>query len=193
MCVTLAGCVSRADPPRYFRPPLPERAPAEKPLGRRLALARVEAASHLDVRIVWRRSDVELGFYDVERWTDPPASYLERAVSEELYARRGLRRVEGEGPELQVKLLAFEEVLLPQHRARVEVWARLLDDRREARLERAFASELPVAAEEADAMARALGQALDQVVVALADAVIAALPPEPPAEPPEAPPPGEQR
>ena len=174
------ACVSPPDPPRYFRPLPPERADerAAAPLSSaRLTLARIEAAEHLGERIVWRRSEVELGFYDQERWTEPPARFLEVALARELFARRGLRHAERGAPELQLRLLAMEEILLPQHKARVRVWVRLVDPLREALLERWVEAEVPVAAEEAPALARAVGVALDEVVREIADAVAAALPP----------------
>ena len=173
------ACVSTPDPPRYFRPLAPAAEGAPAPLSSaRLTLARIEAAEHLGERIVWRRSEVELGFYDQERWTEPPARFLEVAIARELFARRGLRHAERGAPELQLRLLAMEEILLPQHKARVRVWVRLVDPLRESLLERWVEAEVPVAAEEAPALARAVGVALDTVVREIADAVSAALPAE---------------
>lgn len=171
------ACVSTPDPPRYFRPLAPAAEGAPAPLSSaRLTLARIEAAEHLGERIVWRRSEVEFGFYDQERWTEPPARFLELAVARELFAKRGLRHAERGAPELQLRLLAMEEILLPQHKARVRVWLRLVDPLREAQLERWVEAEVPVAAEEAPAVARAIGLALDEVVREIADAVTAKLP-----------------
>ena len=185
--VATSACVTTPDPPRYFRPQAPARAEAAEERGAsgaaalasdspRLTLARIEAAEHLGERIVRRRSEVEFGFYDPERWTEPPARFLELAIARELFSRRGLRHAERGAPELQLRLLALEEILLPQHRARVRVWLRLVDPLREARLERWVEAEVPVAEEAAPALARALGVALDEVVREIADAVTRALP-----------------
>lgn len=169
-----AGCTSPGA--RFFRPPheLPQVAPltSESPT---LTLIATAAGQHLGDRLMWRRSEVELGFSDQERWTQPPARYVDRALSDALFVQRGLRRVERGAPALAVELVAFEEVLLPEHVARVELRVLLLDAEGAALFERSVASSRPVAREQAEAAAEALGAALDAVAQELAEAVQAAL------------------
>ena len=184
----LSGCFGGApDPPRYFKPlqasPAP---PGAKPAeGRRLELSSVSAGEHLRDRIVWRKSDVELGFYDLERWTEAPAVYLQRALATELFERRGLRRAT-RAPQLTlfVELRAFEEVLLPKHTARVRIGASLLDANQTAVWERTFAADRAVKSEDPEAFARAIGAALTRVVDELAGAVEASAAGLPAGDPP---------
>lgn len=166
------GCGSPG--PRYFRPP--HELPAAAPIGSQaLTLEATAAGHHLGDRIMWRGEGMEVGFYDLERWTQPPARYVDRALSDALFVARGLRRVEREGAFLRVELVAFEEILLPGHEARVELRALLSDPQGAALFERSFAVTQPVAAEDPDAVSRALGAALDACVAQLADAVQRAL------------------
>ncbi len=180
LALLLAGCIGGPPPPpRYFSPPLPVRPARVTPAaleGVTLRLLPVAAAELLRDRIVWRRSDVELGFYEQERWTEPPARTFERALARELFEVRGLvRGGRSASHELAVELVACEEVLLPEHRARVVATVALLGADQTALLERTFAAEEPIAAEDAQAMARAVGAALDRVVLDAADALEARL------------------
>lgn len=180
LALLLAGCIGGPPPPpRYFSPPLPVRPARATPAaleGVTLRLLPVAAAELLRDRIVWRRSDVELGFYEQERWTEPPARTFERALARELFEVRGLvRGGRSASHELAVELVACEEVLLPEHRARVVATVALLGADQTALLERTFAAEEPIAAEDAQAMARAVGAALDRVVLDAADALEARL------------------
>lgn len=180
LALLLAGCIGGPPPPpRYFSPPLPVRPARATPAaleGVTLRLLPVAAAELLRDRIVWRRSDVELGFYEQERWTEPPARTFERALARELFEVRGLvRGGRSASHELAVELVACEEVLLPEHRARVVATVALLGADQTALLERTFAAEEPIAAEDAQAMARAVGAALDRVVLEAADVLEARL------------------
>ncbi|MBL4843956.1 MAG: membrane integrity-associated transporter subunit PqiC [Planctomycetes bacterium] len=170
--LALSACSSPA-PPRFFRPP--HEVPTAAPLtSRTLALGPTTSGQHLGDRIMWRRSDVEVGFYDQERWTQPPARFVDQALSDALFVARGLRRVERGGLALSVSLEAFEEVLLPKHEARVELRVLLVDGEGAALLERSVLATRPVASEDAEAMVRALGLALDAAIEELADAIQAA-------------------
>jgi len=181
LCACLGG--RPPEPARYFRPEPPAEPvsaldgppPAGTPRAT-LRLHRVTAAAHLDSRMVWRSSDVEFGFYESRRWAEHPAHYVEQLISRELFEERGLRRATaGVVPTLEVELLAFEEVLMPAHEARVVVHVLLLDQRRLARLERTFIAEQPIADGDPVSVSRAIGRALNQLVMSVADEVQAAL------------------
>src|SRR4051812_10668550 len=87
--VAVAGCAltSKSDPivPRYFSPERsgdtsrratqPQGPPAE------LRLGRVDGASHLEERLIFRESDNELGYYAERRWTEAPEQYLKRRLA----------------------------------------------------------------------------------------------------------------
>lgn len=172
--VLASGCTSPG--PRFFRPP--HQLPEAQPLSREsqaLTLTATAAGQHLGDRLMWRRSDVEVGFYDQERWTQPPARYVDRALSDALFVQRGLRRVERGAPALAVELVAFEELLLPQHEARVELRVLLADSEGAALFERSLRVTRPIAREDAEATAEALGAALDTAAEELAEAVASAL------------------
>ena len=170
--LALCACTSSPAPPRFFRPP--HQIPAAAALtSRTLALSPTASGQQLGERIMWRRSDVEVGFYDQERWTQPPARFVDQALSDALFVAGGLRRVERAGLALSVELVAFEEVLLPNHLARVELRALLVDGEGAALLERSVAAARPVSEHEAEAMVRALGEALDAAIQELADAILA--------------------
>ena len=108
----LAACLTPRQPaePRYFSPasaPVSSELASSAPrVGPELRLRRVTAADYLRRRMVWRRG-VEVGFYDLLRWTQPPASYVETRLGQELFERRGLRRVtRPDSPSLTVALRA---------------------------------------------------------------------------------------
>lgn len=172
--LSLAACSSSPEAPRFFRPP------AETPIAapvtsQALSLAPTAAGQHLGERIMWRRSDVEVGFYDQERWTQPPARYVDQALSDALFVAGGLRRVERGEPALAVQLVSFEEVLLPNHQVRVELRALLVDAEGAALLEQSVSATRPVGSEDAEAMARAFGAALKGAVRELTKVVLRAL------------------
>jgi ABC-type uncharacterized transport system auxiliary subunit len=172
--MTLGACSSSPEAPRFFSPP--HEAPAAAPLtSATLTLAPSASGQHLGDRIMWRRSDVEVGFYDQERWTQPPVRYLDQALSDSLFVAGGLRRSERGSAGLAVELVTFEEVLLPNHQVRVGLRALLVDAEGAALLEQRFAATRSVSSEDAEAMARAFGQALDEAVANLTREVMRAL------------------
>ncbi|MEW6742474.1 MAG: ABC-type transport auxiliary lipoprotein family protein [Planctomycetota bacterium] len=189
--VTLAGlCLQSAcmwggetEQPRYFTVEMGEvtaaaaapAAPVDEGVPA-LKLRRVAAASHLRERMVWRLSEVEVGFWESQRWSELPVAYLERALARELFGGGTLRRVAaGDAPALEAELLAFDEVLAPAHEVVVKVAISLVKSDESFLLERVVASRRPVAGDEPASMARAMGAALDDVVKEIARAVEAAL------------------
>jgi cholesterol transport system auxiliary component len=165
--------------PRYFSPELgapPATFPA--PAGESLALrlGTVEAASHLEERMAYRIHASELGYEEERRWTERPEEYLRRALEEELFERRHLRRiVSGAGPTLDVELFAFEELRGPTPRVRLALRF-TLHDARQSSLERSLTVERPLAPPSRDTLhaqlvASALGAALMSAVAEVADEV----------------------
>jgi cholesterol transport system auxiliary component len=127
-----------------------------------LRLRRVTSGSHLRERMVWRVSDVEYGFYENSRWTEMPVAWLEQALAREFFEVRGLQRTDlSSAPTLDVHLTAFEEVMAPEHSARVAVVVRLSGPGGQNLLERTLERVEPVEGDDlarvAEATARALG------------------------------------
>src|SRR5688572_7965517 len=118
-----------------------------------LALGRVNASAHLRERIAYRASPNEIGYYETRRWTERPENYLRRAVSRELFERRGIGRlVSGSGPTLELELLAFEEVHEPTRVARLQVVI-VLHGGGQPSFERTISIERPIVAGEDAAVA----------------------------------------
>jgi cholesterol transport system auxiliary component len=181
------GCAltSKSDPivPRYFTPERavdgpPRRSPGT---GAELRLGRVTSASHLDERLVYRDSDHELGYYQERRWTEAPDEYLKRRLARALFEERGLRRVvAGAAATLDVELVAFDEIRAPKRIARVQVIARL-SDQRFVRWEETLTVDQPLGAATADAAVLGLGAALGEIVERIVDRVVTELAAPPPA------------
>jgi len=179
----LAGCVFRdAAEPRFYRPQSAaldagvQRAddpPA--PAGTSTAAVRLQTVNgtpFLRERIVWRSSDVEYGLYEQRRWSELPASYVQRALESALRDEPGLRLSDDyKAPALRVDVVAFDEVLAPAHVASVALVVSLRDDKRRRLLDRTFSTDAPIAGDTASAAAEAMGRALDQVVAEVAVAV----------------------
>jgi ABC-type uncharacterized transport system auxiliary subunit len=171
LALLLCSCLPDAmiAKPRYFAPLAPPQAESERiapsagsPL---LRLRRVGAAVHLRERIVWRRSDAEFGFHELARWTQPPAHWVEQWLSRELFEQRGMRRaLAGPHPLLRVELLAFDEILEPQHSVRVELVALLGDPGGVVLLERTYVAERAVEGRGFDEVAQAMGAALAEAI-----------------------------
>lgn len=181
--VALHGCAltSKAEPlsPRYFSPDLGVAEAGQRgtsPSGVALRLGRISAAAHLEERMAYRVSPTELGFDEERRWTEPPEAYLRRALSQELFERRGHRHVlSGAALTLDLELVGFEEVRYGQRRARVSLQLVLSDERR-VLVERAIDVEQAIDggddSEQAPArVALALSRALARAVADVADVV----------------------
>lgn len=192
-----AGCAltSKSEPvtSRYFTPERPGETarPAARPAGAagELRLGRISDAAYLDDRLVYRDSDHEVGYYQERRWTEAPEQYLRRRLSRVLFEERGIVQVVGGGAvTLEVDLVAFEEIRAPRRIARVQVTARV-HDQRSVRWAETLTVDQPVAAapgDGADAAVDALGVALRAVVDKIAERVVkelAAPSASPPAQP----------
>lgn len=118
VALAMPGCAltSKAEPLaiRWFAPatPPPRPAPdAAAAAGARLRLGRIEASDHLQERIVYRTSDVELAAYEDLRWTEEPEHFLRRALARSLFEEHRLvQALAGGAPTLDVELVAFEEL-----------------------------------------------------------------------------------
>lgn len=182
--------------PRFFSPDLPP-APAlvtlsaTSPAPVELRLGVVDAASYLEERISFRVNASELGYYEDRRWSERPEEYLRRALEQELFERRHVRRVlSGLGNTLDVELTSFEELRGSPGRVRVAL-RMTLHDEREALLETTIVSEEPLVPDGAEdhaqrvasAMANALGAAVtracDEVTNQLRSRPASATPDEP--------------
>lgn len=191
----LPGCalLSKSTPivPRYFTPELEEAitSGSQSASEQRLRLGRVQAGKHLRERMAYRTSDGEIGYYDDRRWTEPPASYLHRALSRSLFEVRGVTRVvSGAAPTLEAELIAFDEVKGKDHRARVVI-VMSLDANGVGAAQRTITVEVPVSGsneEDPAPVVNALSQAMSEAVDQICDLVIkqlAQLPPEQAAQP----------
>ncbi|MCP3920581.1 MAG: hypothetical protein GY711_34070 [bacterium] len=179
--LALPGCLSGlgpgdVQPMRYFNADaIVPRVQATTAPGQTLRLRRVEAVDHLRERIVWRISDVEYGFYELNRWTEQPVHFLERALSNELYGRRELTRSAAVSMWLlDVQLLAFEEIVRPEHSVRVVLHAHLIDASGESRLLETYEADVPVEDDGIERVAAAMRHALGEAVARTADGVLAA-------------------
>jgi cholesterol transport system auxiliary component len=190
-CTLLEACalLSKSDPmvPRYFTPeldtPPPVAATTLSATHARLRLGTVEGGPQLRERMMFRNAH-ELGYYDDRRWTERPEAYLRRALAHALFEERGLFRVaSGPAPTLAAELSAFEEILGPQPRVRVQVVI-TLDDDRVGGLQETIRVEEPVRAhtedDAANAAVAAWASALQRCVAQISDRVVARLAQAPP-------------
>lgn len=181
----LSGCAffGKAAPldVRYFT--LDEGTPAAAPAtpapavaGKKLGLGSVTAAAHLQSRIVFRDSGVELGFHELQRWSERPDAYVRRAITRALFQERGVEQVlSGGGHVLDVDLLALDEFTGDAPKVRVTLVYSLHDDVKVA-LENTVTIEKPIAKKnDAPATVTAFREALHEAIAAVADQTVAKL------------------
>ena len=181
----LAGCLFRdAAAPRFYRPASStldggDGADPPPPRGMTPATVRLEPVTgtpFLRERIAWRSSTVEYGLYEQQRWSETPPRYVQRALENALRATPALRLTDAfDAPVLRVDVVAFDEVLAPQHLARVALVVSLRDRERTRLVDRTFAAEAPVTGNDGAGTATAMGAALDRAVGEVAAAVATAL------------------
>jgi ABC-type uncharacterized transport system auxiliary subunit len=174
-----AGCFGPQQPvePRYFTPVVPRESPDPAHTGSEgpLRVRRVRAASYLRDRMVWRNG-VEIGFYDLLRWTESPSRFAQEALEDELYERRGFQRTSSlTAANLKSSLDAFEELLVPAHEAAVALGVVLTDPKGQTLLDRSFEVRKPIAGNDpkdvADALGAALADAVSQVGAAVSESL----------------------
>ena len=181
----LSGCAffGKASPldVRYFTldegtPAAASVAPAPAVAGKRLGLGSVTAAAHLQARMVFRDSGVELGFHELQRWSERPDAYVRRAVTRALFQERGVEQVlSGGGHVLDVDLLALDELTGDSPKVRVTLVYSLHDDVRVA-LENTITIEKPIAKkDDAHAKVTAFREALHEAIATVADQTVVKL------------------
>jgi ABC-type uncharacterized transport system auxiliary subunit len=180
--LTLGGCLFRnAEGPRFYRPASIALDDAgEQPAsttGAPVRLGSVRSAPFLRERIVWRASPVEYGLYEQRRWFELPSRYVRRALTATLQTTPGVvLSDDASGARLDVEILAFDEVLSPTHEAHVALAATVRAGG-EKRMDRTFASRVPIASADGAATAESMGKALDEAVKRVVTATAAALAP----------------
>jgi uncharacterized lipoprotein YmbA len=173
-----AGCVSpdKPSPIRYFAlDGRPEGEPSRVAAGLPLRLEHVRAPAYLEEKVLWRRSDVEVGFHEDRRWGEPPALLVEQALGRELFLRAGVARAADAAPTLAVSLRAFDEVLVPKHEARVTLALVLRGADRKVLLESEVSEGESVPGDDPAALAKAMDRALAAAVRNASNAISAAL------------------
>jgi ABC-type uncharacterized transport system auxiliary subunit len=136
-----------------------------------IRLQPVGSTPFLRERMVWRASTVEYGLYEQRRWSELPSSYVQRALENALHDA-GLRLTEDfKAPKLRVNVVAFDEVLAPEHVATVSLVVSLRDGTHDRLLDRTFSADAPISRDSPSATAVGMGHALDAVVAEVAAAV----------------------
>jgi len=174
-CATPA-CLSSSPPPAidYYRVDLPDGEPRLSGPAGALRLRHVRAAAHIKERMIWRESGVEVGYSETQRWIEPPVDYLARAVTGALFHRDGWVQADSAPLTLDLTLVAFDEVLAPEHVAEVVLEARLArngDTLLDERIVRRTPIESPTSADFARAIGASLKEAADDLAAHLQDAL----------------------
>lgn len=163
LCLLLGACLAQNPPPeiRYFHPALPE--VDEGDGGSEvipLYLGRITAAAHLHEEMVWRISDVELGFDDLNRWVEDPALLVREALELVLYQEAGFRYSSSGGElEAEFHLRRFEERPGPEPEVCVQLFMTARGGGAPTR-RREFHVHEPADDDGPEAAARAMGAAL---------------------------------
>jgi ABC-type uncharacterized transport system auxiliary subunit len=174
-----AGCISGRSPPaRRFvlSAAAPAARAADAPAaGRVLRFRGVVAARSVDVQQAWRLSPEEVWLHELQRWSEPPADTLGRALARHLFEGEGLRRSSAlAAPTLEVELRALEE-LRQERQVRVELGLLLVGEDGVARLERTWSRQAPVGGDEPEDAVRAYAALLGGLLPEVAREVARAL------------------
>jgi len=161
-----------APTPRYFAPELPGPLAAEAAARDPLLLRPVTAARHLGERIVWCDGGVEYGYYELLRWTRPPAETLTAALEQVLFESGRFERSHAPGTTmLEVSLQAFEKRLGEPPHVLLELTAVLTDASGTTLLDRRFGGTRVLSADDPADIARSLGSLMADVLAQLVAAV----------------------
>jgi ABC-type uncharacterized transport system auxiliary subunit len=146
--------------------------------GAPVRLRPVQGTPFLRERIVWRTSDVEYGLYEQRRWSELPASYVQRALENALRRAPGVALTDDvRAPSLRVEVVAFDEVLAPARSASISLVVSLRDAKDRRLFDRLFTAEIRAGDETTAATAVAMGKALDAVAAEVANTVATTLRP----------------
>ena len=163
LVVALAGCslFTKAPPLdiRYYEPAVATAGASAETSTTKIRLGHVSSGSHLRSRIAYRTSPSGIELYEGRRWTEAPGDYVRRALEQEL-VRRGALVTGGKALELEVEVIAFEEVRSPKLGGRVALRYLLVDDRDVVR-EGLVEVERP-AGPDFESVVVAIGKALDE-------------------------------
>ena len=175
----LGGCLGSRDftPIRYYSvdTPLVTVPQAQRSWPVSLGIRPFTAATRYRDRILYRRSEVEIGFYEYDRWVEPPEEMVTRVIASVMRVSGMFRQVVAAGNVqlpawiLSGDLLRFDEVR-GQGPSQAECWLRL--ELRRASDEQLLWSDLikaavPLVAETPEALAQAMSRAVQQVAIEL--------------------------
>jgi ABC-type uncharacterized transport system auxiliary subunit len=191
-------------PVRYYNievAPSPSSSPASRPTLKALAVARLSSPSRYRDRIFYRAKNHAAGYYEYDRWVEPPAELLTRIITRALQDARVARAVARETLLRHADLVLAGEVVRfdtvrdkRQWMAECEIHLVLKDIRtRTVLLAQRFAAShpvrkpvVPIARPKVPAIVEAMNAAVGEVVANATEAVaktLAALPDKPAAAP----------
>lgn len=175
ICALLTGCLGTRGyiPVHYYSLELPtDNTPrATRSWATPLGIQPFTAATRYRERIVYRLSEVEVNFYEYNRWVEPPAEMVTRIVATMLHASGLFPQVQQvtnlrlPAWVLSAVLLRFDEVR-GAHQSRAECWLQV--ELRRAQDERLLWSKtlraaVPLSNQSAAALASAMSVAVQQI------------------------------
>jgi cholesterol transport system auxiliary component len=147
---------------RWYTPELVQPSEVNPESAPLLRLGYVRSGTALGERIVWGDGAFQVGFYDDRRWTERPSEFVTRALRRALFESHRFQPALDEGPQLEVEVVSFQEILTQQrHSGRVALHVRLAAER--VLFDDTISEEEPVA-----------GPAFEDVVAAISRALHAA-------------------
>ena len=176
LCCLLGGCLRSGDftPIRYYSVDpstiTPPSVTHTWPIA--LGVRPLTAASRYRDRILYRLSEVEVGFYEYDRWVEPPEEMVTRVIIATVQAAGLFRQVlPADSVQLPAWILSGEVLRFDEVRtgsgSRAECWLRL--ELRRARDEQLVWSDqlqtaMPLTSETPEALAQAMSRAVQQMV-----------------------------
>jgi ABC-type uncharacterized transport system auxiliary subunit len=184
-CAALLGC-GAPKPVHYFQlthPPTTALSASQTPVDAAI-LVRLFQTSHLyrEDRIVYGTDSVEMGIYDNQRWTEPPAELLQEAIARGLRTSGQFRSVTTLRSQanfdyvLTGQLYAFREVTGGTVMARLRYDVQLLDLRQSKTIWRhSFDHDEPSSGKTVTDLVMAMDKNVHQTVQEIQDGVVQAL------------------
>ena len=179
--LALGACLSQnpLEPTHYFAPNVPATGTGTaQGQAKALSVGRVRAVAHLsERRMVYRVSDVEMRFDDNNLWSAQPAEFVEDALAQALFVESGFARSNSpDSPQLDVRVVAFEELLEPSPTVVLELWVYLQPTSGAALIEHSVRVTRAPEDSSPAALARTMGQVLAEATASLATWVAGQLP-----------------